>query len=224
MILEVATTPNATLVWAPTAQDADRLRLELTAAGHAALDADPVDLDILLRAAGEAAPPGLERAFNVKMTAVARGALTSLVDAGHDLTWHWLQRRPPRKAWGVTVRVRHASRADPEPSFAAIPPPLASVRRATAQAAGRPLRARYEPVESAVHFGVKVRGSRALGLHLSRETYARINKRSSMSRSVREDDPGRWDAMDRFYEDTEHRISPTNGARRSASPRWRTTT
>lgn len=63
-----------------------------------------------------------------------------------------------------------------------------------------------EPVESAVHFGVKVRGSRKYGLRLSRDSYARINKKSSGGRWSREIDPTLWDALDEIYEDEDHRI------------------
>ncbi|WP_295825143.1 hypothetical protein [uncultured Microbacterium sp.] len=58
---------------------------------------------------------------------------------------------------------------------------------------------------SAVHFGVNVRAGSKHGLRISRDTYARINKRSSIYWS-REDNPTLWDAVDENYEDAEHRI------------------
>ncbi|MGD2203491.1 hypothetical protein [Microbacterium maritypicum] len=41
---------------------------------------------------------------------------------------------------------------------------------------------------------------------MSRESYARINKRSSMDRWSREMDPELWDKLDARYEDPEHRV------------------
>lgn len=56
------------------------------------------------------------------------------------------------------------------------------------------------------HFGQTVRSSRGLGLKLSRDTYAIINKRSSVPVFPREDDPAAWDRADHLYDDDEHRI------------------
>lgn len=55
------------------------------------------------------------------------------------------------------------------------------------------------------HLGVEVRPG-TKGLRLTRETYATINKRSSMMRWHREMNPQLWDALDERYEDPEHRI------------------
>lgn len=44
MILEITSTPRETLVWAPTVQDADQLRRELTDTGFLVVDADPWEL------------------------------------------------------------------------------------------------------------------------------------------------------------------------------------
>lgn len=46
----------------------------------------------------------------------------------------------------------------------------------------------------------------AIGLRISRDTYATINKRSSMPRWAREMMPELWDAVDENYEDPDHRI------------------
>ncbi|AKV85476.1 hypothetical protein AKG07_03285 [Microbacterium sp. CGR1] len=45
-----------------------------------------------------------------------------------------------------------------------------------------------------------------LGLRISRETYATINKRSSLPRWHREENPELWDSLDWSYEDAEHRF------------------
>lgn len=62
------------------------------------------------------------------------------------------------------------------------------------------------PGKSPVHFGVKIYRRRDYGLKLERDTYAQINKRSSMNRWFREEDPELWDALSERYEDAEHRI------------------
>lgn len=56
------------------------------------------------------------------------------------------------------------------------------------------------------HFGQTVRSSRGLGLKLSRETYAIINKRSSVPVFPRDYDPAAWDRANHLYDDAEHRI------------------
>lgn len=179
MILEITSTPRETLVWAPTVQDADHLRRELTDAGFLVLDADPWELQQHgLMPEGEHDEFDATRIFNVEIGADANATLQALVDSGHSLIWHRWQTRLARKVWGVTV---------------AIPP----------RGHRRP---KYGSTDSAVHFGVPVRSARGLGLRMSRDTYARINKRSSLPRWSREMDPERWDRFDQFYEDAEHRI------------------
>ena len=102
--------------------------------------------------------------------------MPGLIDSGHTLLWRPWQKRLARKVWGIT----------------AIMPPK-----------GRP---RPGSTENAVHFGLKVRSVRGLGLRMTREDYARINKRSSMDRWPREMNPELWDGLDHIYEDPEHRI------------------
>jgi hypothetical protein len=51
-----------------------------------------------------------------------------------------------------------------------------------------------------------VRSHFGRGLKISRDNYAVINKRSSMDRCSREDNPALWDQLDHLYEDPEHRI------------------
>lgn len=179
MQLEITSTPRETLVWAPTAQDADQLRRELTDAGFLVVDADPWELDQhKLIPEGEHAEFDPSRIFNVEIGAEANASLQALVDSGHRLVWHRWQTRPTRKIWGVSV---------------VIPP------------RGRSLPSR-SATEPAWHFGITVRGSRALGLRLSRDTYARINKRSSFY-VRREDYPGGlWEQLDGIYDDPEHRF------------------
>lgn len=177
MELEITVTPRETHVWAPTAQQADQLRRELTDSGFLVLDADPWELDQQgLIPDGEHLEFDPARIFDVSIGADANATLHALVDSGHTLIWHRWQTRLARKIWGVTV---------------AIPP-----------------RGRRRPstIESAEHFGLKVRGSRDLGLRMTRETYARINKRSSSPRWSREMDPELWDKLDARYEDPEHRV------------------
>ncbi|WEG08608.1 hypothetical protein PU630_15390 [Microbacterium horticulturae] len=174
MILEIITTPCETLVWAPTAQDADELRQLLADDGCVVLQAAPWELETLARipdAERDEFDPA--RIINVEIGAEANDALTALGDAGHALVWHRWQRRRTRKAWGVPVSV---------------------------PASGR------KPIESALHFGLKIRGSAKLGLRISRDTYAQINKKSSLPRWSRELDPDLWDSVDDRYEDAEHRI------------------
>jgi len=81
--------------------------------------------------------------------------LPGLIDSGHTLLWRPWQKRLARKVWGIT----------------AIMPPK-----------GRP---RPGSTENAVHFGLKVRSVRGLGLRMTRENCARINKRSFLDRWAR---------------------------------------
>ena len=176
--LEITSTPRETLVWAPTMQDADQLRRELVDAGFLVLDADPWELDQhKLIPEGEHAEFDPARIFNVEIGAEANASLQALVDSSHRLVWHRWQPRPPRKVWGVAVSVQRSS---------------ASTGTGSAN--------------SAVHFGIPVRATRGLGLRMTRDTYARISKRSSLPRWSRESDPEIWDKFDQFYEDAEHRI------------------
>jgi hypothetical protein len=62
-----------------------------------------------------------------------------------------------------------------------------------------------EPALAAKHFGVTVRSGSKHGLHIDRETYALINKRSS-THLPREMNPALWDALAKYYEDEDHRI------------------
>lgn len=71
--------------------------------------------------------------------------------------------------------------------------------------AARSVRASMRKVETATHLGITARGSRELGLRVTRDTYARINKRSSFY-WTHEDAPELWDTVAERYEDTEHRI------------------
>ncbi|MDR2322147.1 MAG: hypothetical protein LBE60_10935 [Microbacterium sp.] len=177
MLLEITSTPRETLVWARTAQDAAALRRELIDAGYLVLDADSWELQERgFIPRGELLEFDPARIFNVEIGADANATLQALVDDGHKLYWHRWQKRLARKVWGVAV---------------AIPP-----RNGRLPA----------DIERAEHFGLKVRGSRALGLRMTRETYARINKRSSHDRWFREMDPEIWDLVDDIYEDDEHRI------------------
>ncbi|MCT1396650.1 hypothetical protein M4D51_13040 [Microbacterium sp. p3-SID338] len=178
MILEITTTPRETLVWAPTAQDADQLRRELTDAGFLVMDADPWELNAFGRIPeGEHAEFDPARIFNVEIGAEANASLQALVDSGHRLVWHRWQPRPPRKVWGATV----------------------SVQRSSTGITGT------GTVNSAVHFGIPVRATRGLSLRMTRDTYARISKRSSLPRWSREMDPDFWDLVDERYEDDDHR-------------------
>jgi len=177
MDLEITVTPRETLVWAPTSRDAELLRCEMTDSGYLVLDADPWELDQLgLIPDDEHLKFDPARILNVGIGPDANASLQMLVDSGHVLVWHRWQTRLARKVWGVAVSIP---------------------RR------GRP---RSGAMERAEHFGIKIRGSRELGLRISRDTYARINKRSSMDRWYREVNPELWDSLDDIYEDAEHRI------------------
>lgn len=176
--LEITATPRETLVWAPTAQAAQDLRRNLADDGYLVLDADPYEL-----ASAGLIPEGqhLEfdpaRIFNVSIGPDANATLHALTDSGHALIWHrWQTKRLARKVWGVPVAIPR--KGAPRPGSTA----------------------------NATHFGTTVRSTRGLGLRISRETYARINKRSSLPRMVREDNPEYWDAVAWKYEDDEHRI------------------
>lgn len=70
-----------------------------------------------------------------------------------------------------------------------------------------PLReAARRPVSGSVaHFGLTVRSGRKYGLTIDRDTYAVINKRSSMYWK-RDVNPALWDAIAEDYEDEDHRI------------------
>lgn len=178
MQLEITSTPRETLVWAPTAGDADRLRRELTDAGFLVLDADPWELNAFGEIPdGEQTEFDPARIFNVEIGADANASLQALTDSGHELVWHRWQRRPASKIWGVAVRVPPRRRQRPSTSIS----------------------------QSAVHFGIPVRATRGLSLRMTRDTYARINKRSS-TYVPREVDPELWDATHDLYEDPEHRF------------------
>lgn len=177
MELEITATPRETHVWAPTSDAARTLRRELKDNGYLVLDADPWELENAgLIPEAEYLEFDPARIFNVEIGAEANSTLHALIGSGHTLVWHRWQTRLARKVWGV---------------------PVAIPRR------GRP---RTGGSQSATHFGGPVRSTRGLGLRLSRDTYARINKRSSLSRMYREDDPEFWDAVDKDYDDAEHRI------------------
>lgn len=62
------------------------------------------------------------------------------------------------------------------------------------------------PGKSPVHFGIRIYRRRDYGFKLERDTYAPINKRSSMNRWSREENPELWDALNERYEDADHRI------------------
>lgn len=97
--------------------------------------------------------------------------------------------------------MRVARAASSTPSKTKAPPPwgvpIAIPRRGRPRAGG---------IERATHFGTKVRSNVGLGLKISRDTYATINKRSSMPRWSRDDNPEAWDRESRFFDDDEHRI------------------
>ncbi|MEV8168845.1 hypothetical protein AB0O70_13035 [Microbacterium paraoxydans] len=176
MDLEITSTPRETHVWAPGPQQAATLRRELSDAGFLVYDAHPWGLeDAGLIPEGQGTEFDPERIFDVVTGADANASLQALVDSGHRLVWHRWQTRLSRKVWGVTV---------------AIPP------RGKTRAVG---------TDSAVHFGVTVRSLRGLGLRMTRENYARINKRSSEPRWSRDMDPELWDSVDEFFEDADHR-------------------
>ncbi|TCJ23791.1 hypothetical protein E0W80_09540 [Microbacterium sp. PI-1] len=179
MELEVTSTPRETLVWAPTTQDAAQLRRELTDTGFLVIDADPWELDTLGRIPeGEHHEFDPSRIFNVEIGADANASLQALVDGGHTLIWHRWQTYLARKVWGVSVKIPPRGR-----------------RRSSASTS-----------ESAVHFGIPIRATRGLSLRMTRDTYARINRRSSLPRWHREMDPDLWDSVGYRYEDAEHRV------------------
>lgn len=178
MELEITSTPRETLVWAPTVQDTDQLRRELTEAGYLVVDADPWELEQHgLMPEGEHHEFDPARIFNVEIGADANATLQALVDSGHSLIWHRWQTRLARKVWGVAVAVPPRGRRRPQ----------------------------HGSTDSAVRFGIAVRSARGLGLRMTRETYARLNKRSSLPHWSREMNPELWDRCDQFYEDAEHR-------------------
>lgn len=177
MELEITVTPRETLVWTAKAQTSQELRHELTESGYLVRDADPFELtSIGLIPDGEHLEFDPARIFDVGIGPNANASLHAMTDSGHSLIWHRWQTRLARKVWGVPVAIPRKNRPRPGST------------------------------ESATHFGAPVRSTRGLGLRLSRDTYARINKRSSLSRMYREDDPEFWDAVDKDYDDAEHRI------------------
>lgn len=177
MDLEITVTPRETLVWAPSVQAAQELHRTLVDDGYLVLDADPFELTSAgLIPEGEHLEFDPVRIFNVTTGPNANATLQALADSGHTLVWHRWQRRLARKVWGVSV---------------AIP------RRGRPRAIG---------IERATHFGTKVRSNVGLGLKISRDAYATINKRSSMPRWSRDSNPEAWDRQSRFFDDDEHRI------------------
>lgn len=177
MELEITVTPRETLVWVPSVQAAHALRQELTDDGYLVRDADPFELASAgLIPEGDHIEFDPARIFDVTTGPSANATLQALVDSGHTLIWHRWQTRLARKVWGVSI---------------AIP------RR------GRP---RASGIERATHFGTTVRGNAGRGLKISRDTYATVNKRSSMPRWSRDDSPEAWDRMNHFFDDDEHRI------------------
>ena len=174
MELEITSTPRDTLVWAPTDTEANQLRRELTDAGFLVLDAYPWELQQHgLMPEGEHDEFDPERIFNVEIGAEANATLQALVDSGHSLIWHRWQTRLARKIWGVSVAIPPRGRRRPQ----------------------------HGSTDSAVHFGIPVRSARGLGLRMTRDTYARLNKRSSLPRWSREMNPERWDSFHRIYTD-----------------------
>ncbi|MFB7252506.1 hypothetical protein [Microbacterium sp. NPDC056234] len=176
MDLEITSTPRETHVWAATAQQADQLRRELTDSGFLVRDADPWELN-----QQSLIPEGEHLEFDpARIIDVSIGA-----DA--NATLHALVDSGHTLIWH-----RWQTRLARKIWGVAVAIPPRGGRRPT--------------IESAEHFGLKVRGSRDLGLRMTRETYARINKRSSSPRWRRDDNPELWDALDDIYEDPEHRI------------------
>ncbi|CAH0144477.1 hypothetical protein SRABI98_00625 [Microbacterium sp. Bi98] len=175
MELEITVTPRETLVWAPAERDAQKLRHELTESGYLVRDADPFELtSVGLIPEGEHLEFDSARIFDVGIGPNANATLHALTDSGRSLVWHRWQTRLSRKVWGV---------------------PVAIPRKGRPRAVG---------IERATHFGTAVRSHFGLGLRISRETYATINKRSSLPRWRREDNPELWDSLDWSYEDAEH--------------------
>jgi hypothetical protein len=177
MELEITVTPRETLVWATKAEIAQVLRRELDESGYLVRDADPFDLTSAgLIPEGEHLEFDPARIFDVGIGPNANASLHALVDSGHSLVWHRWQTRLARKVWGV---------------------PVAIPRKGRPRAVG---------IERATHFGTKVRGQSGLGLRISRDAYATINKRSSMPRWSRDDNSAAWDRQSRYFDDDEHRI------------------
>ncbi|MEX0158618.1 MULTISPECIES: hypothetical protein [unclassified Microbacterium] len=175
--LEITVTPRETLVWAPTVQAALELRRSLANDVYRVLDSDPFEL-----IAAGLIPEGAHlefdpaRIFNVTTGPKANATLQALVDSGHTLVWHRWQTPLARKVWGVSIAIPRRGRS------------------------------RVSGIERATHFGTTVRGNAGRGLKISRDTYATINKRSSMPRGSRDDSPEAWDRQSRFFDDDEHRI------------------
>ncbi|MBS1906197.1 MAG: hypothetical protein JST33_06435 [Actinobacteria bacterium] len=105
MRLEITTTPRETLVWAPTAQAAARLRKLLTDSGCLVLEADPSELDFVDRVPDherEEFDPA--RIIDVEIGAEAYESLTALAKAGHELRWHrWQSDQTVDHVWGVPI-------------------------------------------------------------------------------------------------------------------------
>lgn len=177
MQLEITVTPRETLVWAQSPKGAQEVRHELEESGYLVRDADPFELTSAgLIPEGEHLEFDPARIFDVGIGPNANASLHALVDSGHSLIWHRWQTRLAGKVWGV---------------------PVAIPRKGRPRAVG---------IERATHFNTKVRSHFGLGLRISRETYATINKRSSLPRWHREDNPELWDSLDWSYEDAEHRF------------------
>jgi len=176
MQLEITTTPRETLVWAPTNKDATELREFLTAAGRLVLDADPDELTFF-----GYVPEGAQDQFDPsRIFDVEIG-----YEAHDSLTA--LVEAGHTLVWHRWQQ-RHGGNVWG-----------ATVRSASSKA----LRA---PMDSALHFGIKVRASQKYGLRIDRGQYARINKTSSLLRWPRDANPELWDSVDGNYEDSEHRI------------------
>lgn len=176
MQLEITTTPRETLVWAPTAADAAQLRQFLTAAGRLVMDAAPDELTFFGHI-----PEGEQDQFDP-----ARIFDVEIGYEAHDSLTALVD------AGHTLVWHRWQQRRGGNVWGAKV--------RSAASTSKRP------PMDSAVHFGLKVRASQKFGLRIDRDTYARINKRSSRPRSFREFDPEKWDSVDSRYEDAEHRV------------------
>jgi len=110
MRLQITSTPRETLVWALSVAAAAKLRRMLTVAGHLVLDADTWELDTRGQIPeGERDSFDAARILNVEIGADANVSLTALRDVGYELVWHPWQQRPPRKVWGVTVKMPSAT-------------------------------------------------------------------------------------------------------------------
>lgn len=105
VIIEVTTSNRETLLWAPSAEEADALRSVLVAAGLTVLAADSQELNFFDRIPeGQSHLFDPDRILDVEIGGNAGAALDRVLSMGHELRWHpWQPDRNRGAVWGFAI-------------------------------------------------------------------------------------------------------------------------